>query len=272
MDEQDSFISKYKQHSNWSDFLIRYKNTFKSYTGFLRIPRDAFDDFKSFMNLIWCVSLEKRASKKHLQFLFVLYIVLNEISNYNSIPLSIQQIKELLGYSRGTDSIDYLIKDKGELDNFEMTFTKSFGVNQNYILLQEKAKSFKTKRLHRKYKITSSSVTGNYVMLNTEVLMYMLFHAKKIKVEGIYLYCYMLTKCGNDGKGNYKQTTILTDKIIRETGISKNSIQKYLGILEEYGLLEIERGGYIFNENQFEGKEVNSYLIVTQINTNCILN
>ncbi len=270
---QLDFMSKYKDCDNWYGFLHKYMNTFKDYSGYLRISRDIFSKVDWLMHGIYHISLEQKATKKHRTFIFSLYVLLNEMSNYNAVPLSIGQIKELLGYGKDSDSIDYLIRDKGDLDAFGMTFTKSFGVRQNSRLNMGKAKSFKAKRLCREYKATSRLFAhGNFVTLNTEVLMYMLFHSKRIKVEGIYLYCYMLTKCKNDGKGNYTVTSISTEKIVHETGISRNTVAKYLDILQEHGLLDIGRGDLIYNDNKFEGKEVNTYLIQTKINPNCILN
>ena len=256
--------------SKWIDFLNRHRDTFKDYNGYLRISRTRYKKIEELIEAVDVIDIngnEIRAS--HKAFVFSLYILLMEIRQGKKKEISIEDIKQLLGYSRKSDSIDFLLKEDGLLDTYGVTTTRTIGVSGDS---HGKAKRIKYKTLTANWKDRSATFeNGNYLRLEMPIFMYMLFNIREIGVKGIYMYCYMLSKCIMRNN-EYIFTRLSEDKIIMETGFTENTVEKYLNILERHNLLMIKRGeykveeyGYIYNSGEFVGKEISEYRILTRI-------
>lgn len=263
---KDKVISSqfYNTNREWFDFLEKYQDYFKgiSYQGYTRIARELFSDIDNLMaETLLFESKENEIRLYHKPLIFSLYVLLSNISR-DKKKLSISELKEMLGYSSKTKTLDYIFKENGILDIYSFTKTGTKGIKG------KGRKSIKYKYLDKDF--GEYAFEGNFLILQTTVLMYMLFHIRQICVEGVYLYCYLLSKLIMENE-QYKRTPLSTEKIVNETGIKDDSVAKYLLILQEYGLIEIYNGERIINEyGEFIRKEVNQYMIYTELNDRCI--
>ncbi|OPX88134.1 MAG: hypothetical protein A4E53_02151 [Pelotomaculum sp. PtaB.Bin104] len=108
--------------TKWIDFLQNYKDYFKDYDGFLKITRNRFKELDNLIKLIYIASAEGEAVKPvHKPLIFSIFVLLSSITTRNGVFISTGEIKELLGFNKESNSIDYILKENGLLDRYGVT-------------------------------------------------------------------------------------------------------------------------------------------------------
>ncbi len=253
----------------WYQFNEKYYYAFRNSWGFTPIFRNRLDKINDL-----CKEANKAGHiipEVHKAFIYCVDILLR-FKKYG-YHLATEDIKELLGYSRKSGSINYLIKENGLMDIYNMTYTKKNSIKTGDMYNLERnngAKWIKEKRLHYSWGINMKYIKKDkqsYLLLEGQIFLYMLFYIKEIKVVGIYLYCYFLKKTFMKEK-KYYLTPISQNKIIKETGLDKNTIEKYILILSNHNLIEVKRGDFLVDKygdyKRDEGvkKEINKYRVI----------
>ena len=265
------WIKSQISEKGWNEVFEKFQKAVKDSDSWVKIPRKKFCDIDKLALAIKREGYVIRAV--HKSFIFSLYVLLKACRyKKDQMHFSIEETKSLLGFSKDTNSIDYLIKENGLLDKFMVTETKTKGFKGNMLT---QAKSMKFKVLTWEWRDKGYDFEkGDYLKLNIPILLFILLN-KKHSHKMIFMYCYFLSKCIQ--KSNIVLlTTILEDKIVREAGFSKNTVEKYIKILEGYGLLEVVHGKYredqygdIYKPDGSVEKEINRYKVITHLVPKC---
>jgi hypothetical protein len=232
---------------------------------------------------------EQLKSPSHIAFAYSYYffiILLYRYCYYGIEEFTQAKIKECLGYAPNYQSIDYLIKKNGVLDQLGYTkTTKDYPVNwdlsefglefETWSEIKSNYKDIKTYLNDRNFKIkypikafhrTKESFQDNnpdgtfYDIQNTHGIKIDTFieimDNEQLGTTGFYLYAYLKYK--NDiYKDGYCKSL---ENLEEETKIKHTTLIKYLKMLEEHFFLIVTRQPYIINAN---GEELNPNIYKT---------
>jgi hypothetical protein len=225
----------------------------------LYMPNEIFSDLKVIHN----------KGSSHIAFCYSYYYLISWLyryCKYGQLDIDVKMIKDILGYNSTYKKLDYLIKKNGIIDEIGYTssstdFPYSWDFNDGDIefnmfseldtevrkvILKRKGKNSKiklpTKGLWRS---DESEEDGHYDgtfynVSRTHLVKFEVFVKcmgnKDLGCIGFYLYGYLKLKC-QWYQGDYKKSI---DKIAEETGLSTNTTEKYLSLLEIHKLIEHE--------------------------------
>jgi len=193
-------------------------------------------------------------------------------------------IKEVLGYKAKNDTLNYIIKKNGLLEqqgylettgNYPVTWQLNSGDDLTFSFLSEMSEQEKRTTSHRpNYKIKkpvkhfwrSSKEEKKdefdgvfYDISNTHLISFDVFlyamSNNAIGVTGFYLYSYL--KHMNDKHPNGYDISFVS--LQSETGITGGSLERCLDGLRSFGMLECDVQDYVINDPS--GKKANTYRI-----------
>ncbi|MFV2046876.1 hypothetical protein CJ195_21860 [Bacillus sp. UMB0899] len=255
--------------------LLQYNNH-KGYESNVYMPNEIFEDLQNYIK-----------NTPHIAFAYSYYYLITWLYRYCKFSLnngiSNSTIKEILGYSADTRSINYLIKKNGLLDQIEYTSTtRDFPVwwnadqikyeeleftlvNEVDNVKDENGEIKKPRNYSYEYSIEKTyrdSVPKNFTIkypekafarfedeegkceegtfykieythnIPFEVFMYCMSN-DDIGCTGFYLYAFLKHK--NDIYGDYD---ISLEDLAIETGIADRTLDKYLGMLKSYKMID----------------------------------
>lgn len=258
-----------------TDKLIPYNE----YENKIYIPNEIFTDLRV---------LHGKGSS-HVAFAYSYYFLISWLyryAKYGEKVITVQLIKQMLGYSGNNKDVNYIIKKNGILDQIGYTrsdtdfpiavefisndviFTmiSELDLEIQNILMAQRGKNYKIKiPLKGLWRDTESEVTGEYngafyqIDYTHEMTMdifYKCMSDKRLGVHGFYLYGYLKYRCDKFGK--YQ---VSLDRLREEVGISKNTVEKYMNNLIKCNLIKcIENGCRKIDKNFV--KEANTYTII----------
>ncbi|ANY75962.1 hypothetical protein BBD41_27185 [Paenibacillus ihbetae] len=247
------------------------------------LPNEIFQDLSS------STILHKRGSS-HIAFAYS-YVYLNywlyRYCKYNEDnKITREDIKEILGYGRKYKKLDYIIKKNGLLDQVGYTATTTdypiswtldednilhfttikdhkamYGTSPNIQDRNFKVK-FPVKAFHRTEESQNEQLLDGtfYEIENThqipfEVFLYCMEH-DDINCIGFYLYSYL--KCKSDLYKN--DVTISHQRLITETGIRKDCVDRYLEALMKHKMIDGDIQQFVMNLPQHLRK-ANNYKV-----------
>jgi hypothetical protein len=242
------------------------------------VPNEIFQDLKdSEMN-----------RSNHLAFAYSYYYLccwLYRYCKYGHANIDVKMVKGMLGYSPNSKDIDFIIKKNGILDQMGYTFSSTdypiaWDFNNGDILFtmlseleddirkmvrEQKGKNYKikipVKGLWRDKQSEDEGIEDGtfYDISNTHMIPYDVFdkcmNDKELGCTGFYLYGYLKYRCQWHEKYNSS-----FEHIGNDTGVSKNTVEKYLFKLEQKGLVNREEGESRFIDGQFK-RDANTYKI-----------
>lgn len=252
-----------------------------SYEEFCNIVKYNYKESKLYMpNEIFYDLLENIKSAPHIAFSYAyIYFTMWLYRNAKYFTLGEEifnntRIKEILGYNPKQQTLDYIIKKNGLLDTLEYTeSTKDYPVSWNYnnedgltflmsSQLDEVSLSYLTKvpkqfflkkPLKGFYRIDIDEegeeyeIEGSfYNVSNTHLIHFEVFAycmtKKEIGCTGFYLYSYLSHRC-DIFDGEYDVSLI---RLAEETGLSSASLDKYLGLLKSYKMIDFRHNQDFF--------------------------
>jgi len=171
-----------------------------------------------------------------------------KLSSWKGNPLPISKIKELWGYSPKNKSLNELVKSGGHLDKHGITRTVG------------------ATKVQRKEPALDDDPKKGFFKLNPEIMLFSMFESEKIGTIGFTIYIFLCKETQMQGKGKNIAETALT-YIALGTGLHRNTVEKYIKVLEKIGLIYVIRGDSIHNGEYGEFKnETNKYRINHQFN------
>ena len=210
----------------------------------------------------------------------------------NNSYIQSKDIKEILGYSKATKSIDKIIKKDGVLEQLNLIkTTKDYPVLFDYIddeLNGVRMREFTTINSANKdsdfYKAISSTVKNkNYEIkypsfifdndgnngtlyqyddtfrINIDELLFFIFN-KNIDNIDFLLYSFFKSKCY--GLKNNKWSSSLDD-IINETGISKATFYEHLKKIKSLNLINVNHKQWVNKNVMVQDSEPNDYFFIS---------
>ncbi|MFY0802150.1 hypothetical protein [Peribacillus frigoritolerans] len=250
-----------------------YKNESDVY-----IPNEIFEDLKDNM---------KKGS--HIPVAYSYYYVVNWLyrhCKYGNIDIDINKIKEILGYNKGTRTVDYIFKKDGLLDTMNYTeTTKDFPIswglddrnNLEFDMLSDQKEEDKlefTKQMSRKYTIKcpiraltrnpddNDDLDGtfhqrdNTHLIPFEVFMYCMSN-EKIGCTGFYLYSFIKMK-NQHFNGKYDCPM---EQLAEHIGIPSSTMKPFLSTLRKHNLVEgIHNMEYFCFASHDDIRKANSYI------------
>ncbi|MGG1483360.1 hypothetical protein ABEI56_04645 [Peribacillus castrilensis] len=240
------------------------------------IPNEIFEDLKDNM---------KKGS--HIPVAYSYYYVVNWLyrhCKYGNIDIDINKIKEILGYNKGTRTVNYIFDKDGLLDTMGYTETsKDFPLswelddlnNLEFNMLSEANKEDQaehTKNMSRKYSIKrpikafnryddevedgTFHERDNTHLIPFEVFMYCMSN-EKIGCTGFYLYSYIKMK-NQHFQGKY---TCPMDGLAEHIGIPSSTMKPFLSALRKHNLIEgIHNMDYFCFGADKNSRKANSYI------------
>jgi hypothetical protein len=216
----------------------------------------------------------------HVAFTYTYYYLISwlyRFTKYGELNIDVKMIKEILGYNATNKKLDYLIKKGGLLDEIGLTETIT-----NYPLLwtfedgdleftmlndfDEDIRKLYQKQKGKNYKIkvpvkglTRNGENGTfYDIYYTHEMTFDLFAAcmeSDLGCSGFYLYGYLKYRCNKFGEYNSS-----IERLGEEIGMSKNTVDKYLGILCREGLISYKGNDCRLIDGEFN-KKANTYTV-----------
>ena len=245
------------------------------------VPNELFEDLK-----------KSNIKRVHIPVAYSYYYIINYLyryTKYYETKVDNKQIKEILGYHRDQQSIDYIIKKNGELDKIGYTQTvKDFPIlwefnefeGLQFSMLsdmdeftQHDIKQHFSRKYSIKYPIKAFvreyDEEGNideegtfYSISNTHCIPFEVFifcmENEKLGCTAFYLYSF-ISKMNDKFADGYD---ISIKKLASETGISKKTLERYLDRLNQYKMIET-----IYNQPYFclaldpKERKSNTYII-----------
>lgn len=207
----------------------------------------------------------------------------------NKTYIQNSDVKEILGYSRTTKSVDKIIKKNGVLDelgitlttkDFPTTFTKDSqnGINKiplrefthisefenhcNYNIIKSIVKNknyevkepiFLTQGLDGVGEYGTLYEIGNTHQVTIDEILHLFFNTKTCPID-VMLYFYFKSKC----KGfKYDMRPIPLDKILAEIGIEKKTFYNHVASLKDKKYIIVNHKGWKANISE---SELNEYI------------
>lgn len=225
---------------------------------------------------------QKKIKNNHIAFAYSYLFLQNYMFRYAIYDIYVPQtseIKEMLGYNPSNQTIDYIIKKGGLLDDVEMTVTlydfpvvqqwednqpiftmlSEFNDNNAYGSRWREEKGIKTNQSCKypvyafydtdtKFEGATTHNSGgsffdltNTTKLDINVFLYCMSNSD-LESTGFYLYSYLKWKCDcTEGE----MFGIGYERLASETGLKLSKIKKYVKLLRQYNLLYCESGTYI---------------------------
>lgn len=226
------------------------------------MPNEVFDDLK-----------DNIKTTPHVAFSYsYIYLItyLYRYAKYFNVPevLNNAKVKELLGYNPKQQTLDYLIKRNGLLDEIGYTeTTRDFPFGWVYKVDDDEGLSFQLSSELEKSELSILSVPKQFFIKNPlkafsriiveedgteceiegtfynvsnthsvsfEAFMFCMSNSK-IGCVGFYLYSYLKSK--NDIHTDGYDVSL--EKIEMSTGISRSTLIKYLGVLRSYKMIDV---------------------------------
>lgn len=267
----------YREISNLVEFNEKYES--KNF-----IVNEVFEDLKSNIS-----------SASHIAFSYsYLYLVqwLYRQAKYFNVKETIDnsKLKEILGYDKNNRTVNYLIKKDGLLDKINYlettrdypvswTFTKDepleflmssdldFEEGKEYLptmpkrfYLKKPLKGFDDRTVVIKGEETEAS--GVFYQIDCthnipfEVFMYCM-SKEDLGCVAFYLYSYL--KHRNDI--HVSGVDVSLDNLAKETGISRRTVNKYIGLLKSYKMIDFKHNQEFFVIGMAEGDRMsNTYI------------
>lgn len=225
----------------------------------------------------------------HIPVAYTYYYIVNWLfryCKYGNVAIDVNKIKEILGYNKGTRTIDYIFKKDGLLDTMNYTETTkdyplSWGMddrnNLKFYMLSEEEKKEQvdyTQHMSRKYSIKCPvrGITRNpddnddlngtfYEKDNThlipfEVFMYCMSN-EKLGCTGFYLYSFIKMK-NQHYNGKYDCPM---GKLAEYTGLPSSTMKPFLSTLRKHNLVEgIHNMEYFCFASHDDIRKANSYI------------
>lgn len=243
------------------------------------IPNEIFNDLR--------VLHDKGSS--HVAFAYSYYYLISWLyryAKYGELHIDVKIIKQVLGYSASTQEINYIIKKKGILDQIGYTHTDTdYPITWNWnnrdidftmlsdldlemkkVLMEQRGRNYKVKVPVKGLWRTVESEKDNcwdgtfYEVEYTHEMSFDIFakcmEDKQLGVSAFYLYGYLKYRCDKFDK--YQSSV---ERLGREIGMSKNTIDKYLTSLMSKGLIKYQENDCDKIEGEFR-KQANTYLII----------
>lgn len=257
----------------------------------LYMPNEIFEDL-----------ISKVKNTPHIAFTYAYIYLITWLYRYckykgGSDVLSNTAIKKILGYSAGTRTINYIIKKNGLTDQIGYTVTDrdipigvQFEDNElNFTLLSELDDRDNPKYSYAnsgekyirdtfpmnftfKYPVKAFErvvdekgnveIEGTYfVVENTHLVPFETFlycmSNENINCTGFYLYCFLKHK--NDIYGGYD---ISLEDLSEETGMAERTLDKYLGMLKKYKMIDFKHNQKFFAIGlRQEERKANTYYV-----------
>ena len=243
----------------------------------VQMPNEIFDD-------IGKMEFKTIERKAFLYSYYYLLLWLYRYAKYGSIKITVKDIKEILGYSRKYDVLDYIIKKDGMLDqlgytesttDFPVTWEFENGLEFTYFSDMDKdtrkivsrGSNYKikvpVKGLHRTQESRIEGIEDGvfYEIENTHRIDFDVFAEciEKVGCKGFYVYGYLKYNC--DKFTNYRISLIL---LAREIGVHKDVLCDIVKSLVNIGLVHCYYNGYTVydsKDNKY-AKSANTYTIL----------
>jgi hypothetical protein len=213
----------------------------------------------------------------HVAFAYTFYYLicwLYRYAKYGEFKIDVKMIKEILGYNANNKKVDYLIKKGGLMDEIGLTYSStdypvcwSFKDNElEFTMLSDmdEIKDMFNRGKNYKIKVPVKALDRNgeegtfYDISYTHEMGFDLFRMcmeGDLGCSGFYLYGYLKYRC--DKFGEY---CCPLDRLGEEIGMSKNTVDKYLTILCQNGLVECKVNDCKMVDGEFV-KKSNTYKV-----------
>ena len=197
----------------------------------------------------------------HVAFAYSFYYLicyLYRYTKYSDPNIYIKSIKEILGYNRDNKKIDYLIKNNGVLDELGLTYSSTdYPITWSFVdgeleffMLSQMDTDFKqiiNKGRNTKIKVPVKAIHRNgdieildgtfYEIEYTHEIPFVIFSLcmknKELGCNGFYLYGYLKYRCDK-----FIEYNSSLERIGNEIGMSKNTVDKYLTNLCQFGIIK----------------------------------
>ena len=255
----------------------------------VQIPNDIFKELSTHIkNRNGSTNIQQSSfAYSYIVIIAILYKYAHFVDIDNETYMQNADIKELLGYSRTTKSIDAIIKKGGVLDEIGLTTTtKDYPISFDYHATEKinnvAIRQFTTvselgtgntlldsiKRIvkNRNYEIKEPKFSFEYNGFNGTLYDYSNTH--KVTLEEVLtfireenldnidfsIYCFLKSKC----KGYESDSKAIgLHKIISNLGISKDAFYSHLDKLKLMGFVEVTHKGWVMGANK--ELEANTY-------------
>lgn len=259
--------------------LVKYNNKETN----LYMPNEIFNDLQIHINNTPHISF----AYTYMYFVTWLYRYAKNVVTGEIIDNS--KIKEILGYNPKNQTLNYLIKRNGLLEDMEyLKSTRDFPVSWTYSDLVDEGLDFQLSSVYKdfhdympklskqfsiKYPIKAFSritvedekefeIVGTFYDVSNshnipfEVFLYCMSN-KEIGCTGFYLYAYLKHK--NDMYEFGYDVSLV--KLAEETGIAETTLDRYLGNLKRYKLIDFEHNQDFFVVGmKKEDRKANTYM------------
>ena len=234
------------------------------------IHNEIFEDLKPLY--------EKGSS--HVAFAYSYYYLicwLYRYAKYGELHIDVKLIKEILGYNATNKKLDYLIKKGGLLDeigltetstdypllwtfeneDLEFTMLSDFDDEIRKYYYQQKGKNYKVKIPVKALSRNGENGTFYDIGYTHEMGFdtFVTCMESELGCSGFYLFGYLKYRC--DKFGEY---TVPLDRLGEEVGMSKNTVDKYLTLLCNEGLVECRINDCKMVNGELN-KKANTYIV-----------
>jgi hypothetical protein len=226
------------------------------------------------------IFVEVKQLGSHAAFAYTYYYLicwLYRYAKYGELNIDVKMIKEILGYNPTNKKLDYLIKKGGVLDeigltetstdyplvwtfidgDLEFTMLSDFDDEIRKMYLKQKGKNYKVKVPVKALSRNEENGTFYDIGYTHEVTFDLFANCMEgdLGCSGFYLYGYLKYRC--DKFGEY---SCPLDRLGEEIGMSKNTVDKYLTILCQEGLVECKVNDCKMVDGEFV-KKSNTYKV-----------
>ena len=241
------------------------------------VPNEIFNDLKRNVK-----------GSSHIAFAYSYYYLMSWLyryGKYGQIGLKVDDVKRILRYSPSNRDVNYLIKKNGVMDQLDYTYSSTdYPISWDWnngdiqfmmlsdldsdtkkLLVDMRGKNYKVKVPVKGLFRSKESEEENYFdgtfydISNTHLIPFedfLLCMEREIGVTGLYLYGYLRCNCQwHNGKYNSSLERIATD-----TGLSVNTVDRYIGKLINYGLVKYAEGTCKKIDGEFK-RDANTYQI-----------
>jgi hypothetical protein len=221
----------------------------------------------------------------HVAFAYTYYFLicwLYRYAKYGELNIDVKMIKQIMGYSATYQEINYLIKKNGWLDQngltysdtnyplvwewkddeLEFTYLSDMDVEIKNMYITNKGRNYKikvpVKALHRNK--DDELLDGTFYDISyTHEVSFDLFvkcvSDKELGCSAFYLYGYLKYRCDK-----FKEYNSSVERLAKETGMSKNTVDKYLTSLCRNGLVKYKENECKKINGEFN-KKANTYIV-----------
>lgn len=254
---------------------------------YVQIPNGIFRDLSSTIkNKSGSTNIQQTSfAYAYLVCIAILYKYAHFIDIDNGTYIQNADIKQILGYSKSTKSIDYIIKRDGVLESLGLVeTTREYPISVGYIddkINGVKVRDFTTINMidssSTEYYVIKSIVKNrNYEIREPKFLfeyngeigtLYDYSNTHRITIKefinivysddidniGFILYAYIKSKCFNL-ENNTKKIPLL--KIVNEVGIGRDAFYNHLNKIKDLKLVDVSHKGWVMDSDK---AEVNEY-------------